>query len=300
MPRLNVYLPDDLMPLVDRWRDRVNLSEVCTAALRDSLLALESGRAIGPLLQQLFGAPTDLEAKLAERFNLRRAIVGSMSHGEDERDVIARRTASFLDRTLFDGVTLAVGGGRQMWSVVRNASARALRVRLCAVGIGQVDPRVLHAHPNTLVTLLWLLFSPRATASLVGSNEFGSLWRATEPVSEQLSRVMIGSCADFSAQSPFADLLGVSNASDLCSQGVRADFLGVFLTENGETVNAPDFASSSLPTAGSLRANSLRSDTLIVLAAGGPTKIRAMQLTLSAGLCNSVVTDENTALALLQ
>jgi DNA-binding transcriptional regulator LsrR (DeoR family) len=298
MARLNVYVPDDLAPIVDRWRERVNLSEICTTALRESLEALESGRSIGPLLDHL-REPTDLESELAARFGLHRAIVARESAAEqDERQVVAAAAAEFLDRTLAAEMTLGIAGGRQMWEIVRRIRPRPLRVRLVAIGAGQVDPTVLHAHPNTLVTLLWLLWAPRAVAHLVGASAFERMWRADEKETPELRRVLIGSCSAFDPDAPYPQLLGKSVRTELRKHRAAGDFMGVFLNRRGRPINVGPPPSASLVDAEALGSNARRSDTVVAVAAGGAAKLTMIRLTLAAGLCNTLVTDVSTARSL--
>ena len=298
MPRLNVYVPDDLAPLVDRWRERVNLSEVCTGALRESLEALESGRSIGPLLDHLKG-PTDLEREVATRFRLRRAIIANRSADHaDERQTIATAAADFLDRTLAGDTALGIAGGRQMWEVVRRLRPRPLRVKLAAIGTGQVDPTVLHAHPNTLVTLLWLLYAPSATAHLVGASAFRTMWAPDGPEFPDLRRLLIASCSPFDPGGPYSQLLGTRVVNDLQRRAAAGDFMGIFLDRKGQSLSEGGDAPASVLDADVLEANARRDDTIVVLAAGGTGKLPMIRLTLAAGLCNTLITDDSTARAL--
>jgi DNA-binding transcriptional regulator LsrR (DeoR family) len=299
MGRLNVYVPEEMTAIIERWRERVNLSELCVSALRDSLEALETGRAVGPLLQQVLGGPSLTEQELASRFGLRRAIVALQNQQfGDVREAIAVSASDFLQHMLVDGVTLALGGGRQMWSVVRRMTARSNRVNLAAIGIGQVDPKVLHAHPNTLVTLLWLLFSPRATAELVGSSAFHALLSTASTSTNDLQRIIVGSCSAFDPASPYAHLLGDA-AGQLANASAAGDFLGVFLDADSHPVYHDHRPNSSLLDFQNLRAQSERSDTIVALVAGGPDKREIVRLTLGAGLCNTLITDHSLARALL-
>jgi len=300
MPRLNVYLPEDLAPLVGRWRARVNLSELCARSLRESLEALESGRTIGGLLDHLRG-PTELESEVARKFGLRQAVIApGASDADDVREVVAVAAANFLERTLADAMAFGVGGGRQMWEVVRRLRARPLRLQLAAIGAAQVDPTVLHAHPNTLVTLLWLLYSPRAVASLVGASGFGSLWTKSEAETGDTTRLVMGSCSSFNVESSFVRLLGRRTAEELQSQGSAGDFLGVFFDGRGESLHLTTDAVTSLVDGDVLKASARRADTIVALAAGGSSKHTAIRLTLSSRLCNTLITDESTARALIR
>src|SRR5262245_38353329 len=175
MARLNVSIPADLSPLVAKWRRKVNLSEICAQALRDELAAIESHRSARTLRQKIVPG-TDIERSLAQRYGLREAFTTEAAAEPTAiRDALGVLAADYLDRRLCDGAVLALAGGRQMWCVVQNLSPRQIALHVQALGYGQNDPRVLHAHANTLATLLWLFFAPRTTARLVGSDPARSL-----------------------------------------------------------------------------------------------------------------------------
>jgi hypothetical protein len=42
VPQLNVYLPDDLAEILQRYRDRLNLSQICAHALRQEVQRMET------------------------------------------------------------------------------------------------------------------------------------------------------------------------------------------------------------------------------------------------------------------
>src|SRR3989442_3895699 len=194
MARLNVSISDELYALTLKWRSRVNLSEVCARALQQELDALEFHRNVGALFSAL-RPPTKLESELAARYGLCEALVSNtLSITGDAREILGELAANYLNRYLCDDSLLAIGGGRQMWCVVRNLQPRHLKVTITGLGVGQNDPRVLHAHSNTLTTLLWLLFSPRAEARIVGRDDLdiNSIWKPDLPKADKPKYFVIG------------------------------------------------------------------------------------------------------------
>src|SRR5207247_1204738 len=131
--------------------------------------------------------------------------------------------AAYLRSTLAAGAVLAVAGGRQSWCMVQHVDPRPLAVRLVALGFRQHDPHVLHAHANTLVTLLWLLFSPQAAAQLVGGHPAEALNTAA-PAHPEPKYFVVASAAPFTRDCPLARLLGAPASARLLARGAVCDF----------------------------------------------------------------------------
>jgi DNA-binding transcriptional regulator LsrR (DeoR family) len=300
MPRLNIYLPAEVYELADRARDSANLSEICARAIRDELEAAVSHRA-APALATLLRAPTPLEAKLVRRYRLAEALVVEAARAESERrEALGRAAAQYLDRNLVDGAELAIAGGRQSWCVARNLSPRRLRLEITALGLGQADPQLLHVHANTLTTLLWLLYSPRSTAHLIGAGAAPSPWAKPPPMRDDATYFLIASCAPLDPRAPFARLIGDGALKALTAAGAVGDFAYLFFDAAGKIVPGPATAPQAIIPAPSLRALAKRPDARLMLVAGGVEKFAAMRATLRLGLANMVVTDTETAERLLE
>lgn len=299
MGRLNVSIPADLAPLVSKWRRRINLSEICSDALRAELLGIESHRSPRPLVATL-RQPTDLEAGLAAQYGLLDVIVDPQPHSGDRhlRQALGRLAAEYLNQRLSDGSVLAIAGGRQSWCVVESMGPRNIEVAIQALGYRQNDPQVLNAHPNTLTTLLWLLFSPRATARLVGSDPREVLDIAL-PVHAQPKYFVIGSGAPFARDCPLARLLTSKATEALLAAGVRGDVLYNFFDATGHPIDAPVQTEQSVLSRQTLSALSARPDSRIVVVAGGSEKAELIRRAMEAKLCNVLVTDAPTARQLL-
>lgn len=299
MGRLNISIPEDLAPLVSRWRRKINLSEICTRVLRHELAAVEAHRSAAPLLATL-RRPNALERQLVERYGLAEAVVSDDEGGDARliRESLGQTTADYMNQRLCNGAVLAIGGGRQTWCIVEHLGPRQLDIELVALGYRQNDPHVLNAHANTLTTLLWLLYSPRATARLVGGDPEEVL-SPDLPVEKHLKYFVVGSCAPFSARSPLARLLGDEVTAMMLSRGATADFLYNFFDKRGQPITVPVPGDRSLLSARSLSLLSERPDTRVVLVAGGPEKVGVVRTTLEAKLCNVLVTETVTAEKLL-
>jgi DNA-binding transcriptional regulator LsrR (DeoR family) len=300
MPRLNIYLPAEVYELADRARDSANLSEICARAIRDELEAAQSHRA-APALGALLRAPTPLEALLVRHYQLAEAlVVEAPPPASERREALGRAAAQYLDRNLVDGAQLAIAGGRQSWCVARNLAPRRLRLEITALGLGQADPQLLHVHANTLTTLLWLLYSPRSTAHLIGAGAASSPWSKPLPKRDDVSYFLIASCAPLDPRAPFARLIGDDALDALIDAGPVGDFAYLFFNEAGELVPGPATAPQAIIPAPCLRALAKRRDARLMLVAGGAEKLAAMRATLTLGLANMLVTDTETAERLLE
>jgi deoxyribonucleoside regulator len=298
--RVNISIPDDLAPLVSKWRRKINLSEICTQALRHELEAAESHRSAVRLLTKIRRSRSKLEQDLVDRFGLVEVILanGDVRDERDLRESLGHKTADYLNQNLTTGAVLALAGGRQSWCVVENLDPRQLEITIVALGYRQNDPHVLHAHANTLATMLWLLFSPRAVARLVGADPEEML-NPSLPVEAYPKYFVVGSCSAFDASCPLARLLGDDISSALLSKGAATDFLYNFFDEDGRPVPVSIPGDQSIISADCLFSLSKRPDMRVLLVAGGREKLGAIRSSLEARLCNILVTDTVTAQALL-
>jgi DNA-binding transcriptional regulator LsrR (DeoR family) len=296
MGRLNVSLPDDVAPLVSKWRRKVNLSEICAQALRAELAAVESHRSAAALLSKIHRPASPLEQRLAEQYGLADVRVSGdpVEHEAGLRESLGGAAAEYLSEKLAAGAVLAIAGGRQSWCVVQHLGPRPLEISIVALGYRQNDPHVLHAHANTLTTLLWLLFSPRAVARLIGGDP-EEILSPSLPVQPEPKYFVVASCAPFFAGGPLARLLGEESTSALLAKGAVCDFAYNFFDKHGRLVPVAIPGDQSVLSVGSLSTLSRRPDGRVVLVGGGLQKVGAIRLALEARLCNTFITDTTTA-----
>jgi DNA-binding transcriptional regulator LsrR (DeoR family) len=295
MPRVNIYLPNDIYELTSRWRSGANLSEICARAIRDEFEAADVHRA--PLkFRDAVAPPSEIERALAIKYGLAECIVVEPPENPTHaREQLGLAAAEYLDRTVCDGSIIGIAGGRQTWCLVRALRPRRVRATITALGVGSADPKLLHAHPNTLATLLWLAYSPRSEAHVVGASTAANLWKSALPARDYTSYFVFASCSRFDPSSPFASVLGEKAVTSLAHQGAFADFAYNFMDAHGQPIDPPVDNPHTLVSAATLQRLAQRRDARVVLIAGGVEKVSAMRLTLTSQLCNMVITDRTTA-----
>ena len=295
MPRLNVYIPTEIQAAAKKWRGKINLSEICVRALREELEAAESGRE-SVTVGRVLNVSTRVERTYARQLGLTDVRIGAVPQGEPQYGFIGETAASYLDQVMTDEALVAVGGGRQMWYVVRNMMPRNLRATFTALGINQADPVVLHAHPNTLTTLLWLLYTPRGRAHLVGSPVASTLWQGAlkEVESNHVRFVVVASCGPIAPDSPLTKLLDDTDARALQRQNVAMDFAYNFMRKNGDIVDFAPSVPHTILKRDFLQAFSRRSDSRVVLVAAGRLKVPVIRNAIQNRLCNTLITDGET------
>ena len=305
MPRLNIYIPDDLDLALRNYPGEMNISKVCAAALRALLLAREDPRIASALFFSFFDKPTAIEQVVLQRYRGLTWVVAPdiTFEGEDEADVVADVTSQFLNRTFFEGCVLGIGGGAHVWDIVRRLERRNIGMNLWAIGFGHVDKELPHLHPNSIVTLLSILYAPRSKPHLVGAEKLAHAWHLPTlfPKDQRsVRRYLIGSCSMFDAESPYARLLGTEMTDFLMEQNVMGDFLGVFIAPDGQLIEpyAPNMTVSHVPSA-DLRELAKREDTIVLLSATGRHKAKLIRAVVEAGLCNALITDLETALSVV-
>src|SRR5260370_20785529 len=184
------------------------------------------------------------------------------------REGLGALAADSLNRNLTHGSVLALGGGRQSWCVAEHMSPRHLEVDIVALGYRQADPPLINAHPNTLITILWLLFSPKARAWLIGS-DLKELRGPASANSASARYFVVGSCAPFETDSGLARLLGAEATRSLFAQNVAGDFLYNFFAKEGKLIDLKFSAECSVLTSNELWSLSRQPDANVDWVAGG-------------------------------
>ncbi len=293
MARLNVYIPDEVKVLAEKWRGQINLSQVCVESLRRELEALEFHRRLGSVLSPL-KQRNPVEARLMRSYGLTEAYVIEDASAEmDTREALGEFGAKYLNHYIADDSRLAVAGGRQVWCAVKNLTARQSGVSITATGIGQSDPRILHAHPNTIATILWLLYSPKATAQIITEGS-QIIWPVDPEISKHPRYFLFGSCARFSPDGSLAQIAGPQSTNELLKRRVFGDYFYNFFDRKGNILPVPKSDRQMIFPASTLQSLSKRPDARLVLIAGGREKKEVIQLVLKNRMCNVLITDSKT------
>lgn len=300
MPRLNIYIPDDLANDLYPYREAMNLSEICANAIRSELRSRATARAQDRLPGAADWTRTAPEAEIARRWDLRMVRVVPCEAPDEGREPVAIATAEFLDALVRDGMHIAMGGGAQLCDMVRHLRPRNVRAFISALGFGHVDREIPHVHANALVTRLSLLYA-RSSVALVGDSRLREQWPVPGPKSgDEVIRVILGGCGRWRRDTPLGRVLGDEICDVLDEKGVVGDFLGVFLGGEGESVEPylPSAPVSHIGSAG-LYAYAKRPDTLVVLVASHFMRLPAIKRALELKLCNALILDSETASVLI-
>src|SRR5438046_2343041 len=119
-------LPDGLAHEVRSWSGELNVSKICSVALRDALNDRFARRSADGLIQTLLWSPA--ESYLTHRYkHVRKIVVGRPTGDEnDARATVAYWTADVIDHVVAPGIHLGIAGGAQMWSAIRHLRPRRL------------------------------------------------------------------------------------------------------------------------------------------------------------------------------
>lgn len=202
-----------------------------------------------------------------------------------------------------EGMRVGLGGGSaDVGDRVPSAAAESRHPRVGA-GIRDARSRDAARASQRAVTLLSMLYGSRTRTMLVGAPHFERTWSypAIYPPGEPIvHRLAVGSCAMFDADSPYARVLGKEITDFLVEENVMGDFLGVFMTPDGRTLQPyTKTMIASHIMAADLERFAQRDDALVLMAGGGGQKVRLMRTARELKLCNALVADERTARALL-
>lgn len=246
----------------------------------------------------------ELEAKLIERFGLRRAIVvPSPTPGSDVRPFVGAAAGQYVSARLPQGATLGIS-----WGGTINAAAQSLKPRkgmgnrvvlLCG---GLAESTLINPYDNAammaraLDATCYYVTAPMYAAS----RELRDALVRSEPVRSVLALVReldmaLLSAIDLSDRAKPLEYGVISRATwtSLRKAGAVGDICGHYLDAEGRLVDHP---LSSLVVNPPL--DDLRRVPELVLAAGGLQKAAIIRAAIRAGLCHVLITDETTARAL--
>lgn len=244
-----------------------------------------------------------LETALTERYGVT-AVVGVTSLGDDPRSAAGRAAARTLENlVLQDGITVALGWGRTMAAMVPFLQSRKTR-RVTIVGaIG---------HPLESKT------KPSATVIQEIGSRFGAdvewvpapLYSIGLGVTEALvgnlavarvldrargADVIFSSIGKAELANPLVapGMLTPEAMTEMLDRGAVGDILANFFDAQGNEVTLDDFEPVGL------RLEDVRDAARVVAVATGTDRVPAVRAALLAGLVSELITDQETAEALL-
>lgn len=248
----------------------------------------------------------EVQQKLEERFGLQQAIVAPLEEaGDDPTRVIAAAAGAYVCELMDNDMTVGVGWGKTLHSMIPYIEARALTgVRVVSLlgGIAQArrfNPAEfawqyaeLFEAEGYLISAPAVVDSPQTRRSLLEDCGLEQILQLAETCD-----VALLSCGGITTMTTSyrSGHISESDRQSLVAAGAVGDLLYHFLDADGNLVDHPVNARSiSMPIA------RLKRIPLRILISGGVEKIAILKATLQSVNPTVLVTDEITALTLLE
>lgn len=244
-----------------------------------------------------------LSERLSTHLGLRRCVVVTSAGAEWEvRERIAESTAKLVMTQLRSGDSLGVSWGRTMLAMAHHlhdlppASVVAITGTV-GNNLSESPVEILRTLANVGAVATYPVMAPLFTSSEQGAETL----RSDPSIRGTLSRMRhldlvvmsVGSWQPRITQ--VDDALNPEDHELLNQEGARAEVLGIFLGDDGHEV---------APTLGRRRLAATPGDLMavpeVIAAAGGAGRAPALRAVACSGLITSLVTDDRTALTLLE
>ncbi|BCH34442.1 transcriptional regulator [Mesorhizobium sp. L-8-10] len=287
----------DIGERMNLTRRRVN--ELLAAATREGVVRIGF---TSPLAENV-----ELEARLCERFGLEEAVIAP-TPGDPRllHAVLGRAAAAYLDRLIQyrRPASIGVGWGSTLRETVRRmtpASEPAIDVCSMMGGLTRGSEintfeivrgfaQVLQAQCNYFAAPIYAE-SSQSRDAIISQSVFEKIFRRI--VGVDISFLSVGDVSDQSLQVRYGLPPGTSPA-DLLAAGAVGDLLGRYLDAEGRPVDHPLNSQVLSPELDDYRNIACR-----IVASGGRHKHAILRATARAGLATVIVTDADSAKALL-
>lgn len=247
----------------------------------------------------------ELEASLIEYFGLKQAIVvPSPLPGIDVRDFIGAAAGQFISTQLPASGSLGISWGGTINSAAQNVRQRSgMGNHVVMLSGGLAESTSINPYDNAamMARALDATCSYMTAPMYAQSQELRDALLSSEPVQSVISSVSkldmaLLSAIDLSEESKALEYKVIDHAtwSSLRDCGAVGEICGHYLDINGKTIEHPLTSRVVRPPYDALAA--IRN---LVLAAGGLQKVDIIKAAIRAELCHVLITDENTANALL-
>lgn len=250
---------------------------------------------------------TDLEYALEETFHLSEAIVVTPPVDTDEsiKEAIGKATAAFLQRRVKDNDIVGLSWSTTVYQCA--VHVQPIRVHNTSVVSldGSLNPTSFQTYAEYIIHRVAQAFGGRpvliAAPRVVDRPDIKTSLLSDSRVAEALDLARRANLAVFGIgdlsehSSPFmAGHVNRAMLAQLRAAGVAGDICSQFYDLNG-TPSAPDLAGRTI----AVELSNLRSKEVSVAVAGGLRKVDAILGALRGRYCNVLITDEETAKALL-
>lgn len=257
-------------------------------------------------LNHRIGACLDLEAALTDRFGLVRSRVApTLGTGGDPVRAIAPTAAAELERYLKmpESQVIAFGTGRALRAMADQFTPTEARQHRIVSLLGNIAPdgsATLYDVISRIAEKLMVPYYPMPVPVISDTPEEREFFMHLRPVqsvfklAQQADITFVG-VGQMSEDAPLAldGFVSREILKDLQAQGAAGEIAGWVFDDQGIYLESPRNA-----LVGGVRVQASATQQVIAVAAG-PTKVRAIRAALVGRIVNGLVTDEATAMAIL-
>jgi deoxyribonucleoside regulator len=250
---------------------------------------------------------TELETELEHQFGLKEAIVVTpATEGDDAtKDALGMAGAEFIQRHVCPGDTLGVAWGSTVLAVARQVRPKPCKNLTVVQLNGSMDVGSYSTRAEYMIGLFAEALGARMVAmsapmlvdrrEIVQSLLSDSRIASTLAVARRTNIALFGVGDLSTSSSPYRAGYYDQKLLDRARQdGAVGEICGRFYDESGQPCS-PRLAERTL----AIELETLREKPLSIAISGGPQKTMAMLGMLKGGFCNTLITDETTAKALI-
>ncbi|MDQ3743231.1 MAG: hypothetical protein M3444_02500 [Acidobacteriota bacterium] len=254
-----------------------------------------------------------LENTLANKFSLKLVRVApSSTDYEQQKEMLGQVAAQLFEELAMPGTNVGIGGGGSLKAMVESIPSFPREIHIAPMALVGRGPAIEFVDAAFLAALLYYKSSPKARATAVGMlppprdknarRDFVEIVKSSIPeVDEVLAQARASSVVfvGLGGPEPVAELVpvltraGVSK-NKLIEQKAAGGINYNYFDDKGEEI-ASLFKTVTIME---LRGMAANPEKTVVLIAGGPHKINALEIALRTRIVNAVVVDEKTAIRL--
>jgi DNA-binding transcriptional regulator LsrR (DeoR family) len=262
-----------------------------------------------------------LEAEVIDQFGLRDAVVIPTGHDREIKEDLGAAAARYFEKVAANGVRVGLSCGFTLYQTIRQLKDHRFKGLTLLPLSGESTLKLVDLFPNTLVGMMAAKYRPHVTAYALPVQLFGSLTeirkerqrllrnpevRRIYDEAQQVDIVLVG-IGMIGEETPgfcsLAESCGVS-VKKLRSFGVVGEINYQPFDHAGRIVSRKELTALTqrvlAVSAERLREMSQQYGKHVIAVAGGKEKLEAIRGALQGKFFNVLVTDEDTALKLLE
>jgi deoxyribonucleoside regulator len=253
-----------------------------------------------------------IEKALEARFHLRVARVASATDDyEHQKEALGHVAAELFEELVTVGTRVGIGGGGSLKAMVDALPVQPREIQIAPMALVGRGPRLEHVDSAFLASLLYYKSAPKAKAVVVGMPPIPRnpdaraafidiVEKEIPEVAAVLAEARLSTVAFVGLGGPgtIPELVSALHRSDTSHQQQIRAAGGVNYTYFDTEGNNLGQFFTSMPL-NHLQTMAADPGKILVIVAGGAHKVQSLQIAFRAGFANSLVTDEKTALRLM-